>query len=167
MQQNKKIGDTYGLLLRQAHRDGIERYSVDAIISNGTGILLVKRSSSDDFLSSRHELPGGGVDAGETVEGALRREIGEEVGLRIVSIGQCIGGFRYTSSSGQITQQFAFSVSVENFEVILSHEHSSHVFVPRQNLPRYDVTKETRGIIARFWNLQDQGHDLGTRYMPL
>lgn len=45
--------------------------------------LIIKRSETDDFLPNCWELAGGGVEASETIEDALIREIKEEIGIDI------------------------------------------------------------------------------------
>ena len=54
---------------------------VGGIIFNGNSVLLVKRDK--DPGRGEWSLPGGMVELGETLEEALIREIGEEVGVEI------------------------------------------------------------------------------------
>jgi len=55
---------------------------VGAVVLNSTGrVLLVKRAHEP--LKGEWSLPGGGVEIGETLEAALRRELFEETGLDI------------------------------------------------------------------------------------
>ena len=43
--------------------------------------MIIKRSETDDFLPNCWEFPGGGVDASETIENALIREIKYDLGV--------------------------------------------------------------------------------------
>lgn len=61
------------------------RVSVSALIFNEGKVLLAYRRDIDWW-----NLPGGGMEEGETVDEALRREVLEETGLE-VEIGQLVG----------------------------------------------------------------------------
>lgn len=56
----------------------ILRPAAYAIIVNDGKVLLVKMRSTGKWC-----LPGGGIDAGERIEDALRREVREETGIEI------------------------------------------------------------------------------------
>lgn len=66
-----------------------ERSRVAAMIIRDGRVLMVRERLRDD--RNRHEgqeiwtLPGGGIEPGESLEQALRREVHEEVGLEITS----------------------------------------------------------------------------------
>ena len=70
--------DSPGVIKGETTTDYLYRISLKAVIYNDQGeILLVKESGRDWW-----DLPGGGLDYGETVHECLARELSEEVGLK-------------------------------------------------------------------------------------
>lgn len=63
---------------------------VGAVIVDGQCVVLVRRRSQP--LQGQWSLPGGAVEAGETLEACVAREISEETGLQ-VSVGPTIEVF--------------------------------------------------------------------------
>ena len=61
----------------------MKKQNVGAAIFNGGKVLIVKRLESESDWAGFWELPGGGVDSGESLEVALHREILEETQLSI------------------------------------------------------------------------------------
>lgn len=61
------------------------RVAVYALVFDGERVLLALRRDIDWW-----NLPGGGMEAGETVDEAMRREVHEETGLE-VEVGQLVG----------------------------------------------------------------------------
>ncbi|MCA9308950.1 NUDIX domain-containing protein [Candidatus Saccharibacteria bacterium] len=62
----------FGIYLHNSHRARV-------LVKNGNKILLVKST----YGSRRWELPGGGVEKGETARQAARRELEEETSLMV------------------------------------------------------------------------------------
>lgn len=56
--------------------DGLYRLSLKAFIQNEKGEVLVVKETGRDWW----DMPGGGMDAGETTRATLQRELFEEVG---------------------------------------------------------------------------------------
>jgi ADP-ribose pyrophosphatase YjhB (NUDIX family) len=68
------------------HGKTIHRTAVRAVIQRGQSLLMIFSSNVGDY-----KFPGGGVDAGETHEQALRREVREECGAELSHIREEIG----------------------------------------------------------------------------
>lgn len=68
------------------HGKIIERTAVRAVIQRGQSLLMIFSAHVGDY-----KFPGGGVDAGETHEQALHREVSEECGAELSHIGEEIG----------------------------------------------------------------------------
>ena len=61
-----------------------QRIIVCPIIQNEGAFLLCKMADDRGVFPGQWALPGGGVEVGETMEAALRREIREELGESLV-----------------------------------------------------------------------------------
>jgi 8-oxo-dGTP diphosphatase len=60
---------------------GTPLLAVDVVIFYGNGLVLIERENPP--YQGRYAIPGGFVEAGETVENAAQREAREETGLEI------------------------------------------------------------------------------------
>jgi len=70
----------------------IRRVAARVVCFDPQGRILLIRSSDPADRSKPHwwELPGGGIDAGESPEHAIQRELSEEAGITDAVIGACI-----------------------------------------------------------------------------
>ena len=76
----------------------IYRNAVRGVILRGRDLLMIHSTTVGDY-----KFPGGGVDAYESHEQALRREISEECGASLMEFGQRIGSiieYDYPKESG-------------------------------------------------------------------
>ena len=65
----------------------VMRLIVVGVVQNKAGeILICKMPRNRGVFPGQWGLPGGGIEEGETVETALRRELEEEVGLEVTNI---------------------------------------------------------------------------------
>lgn len=68
-------------LLQKSKATGKQRYA-DTLVFNEFGeLLLLQRSSADDFEPSKWSLPGGKIEEGERSDAAAPRELQEETGI--------------------------------------------------------------------------------------
>lgn len=83
------------------------KIAVSAFVIKDDKLLVLKRGEDETFLPGVWEVPGGGVDQGETIEGGLIREAKEEAGITI-SVGRLFGYFEYEDGFGQKTLNLNF-----------------------------------------------------------
>lgn len=98
--------------------DAFYRVSIKLILKNDKNELLVLQSIADEL----YEVPGGGLDWGETVEAAARRELHEELALTLEDMGK---------------QPFAseYAVHPDGFYTIKIYFHATTSGSPKNNEP--------------------------------
>src|SRR4051794_24649317 len=84
------------LFREQAKKDDITHLSTGIAVWRDNKILIVRRSAAD-YLGGQYELPGGGVDQGETLTEAAIREVKEETGLTVSKVITVFAGFDYST----------------------------------------------------------------------
>ena len=105
------------------------------ILCNQRDILLQERVDNGMW-----SLPGGGMEPGETVEDAIKREVMEETGL-VVVVKKLVGIYSDPNhvikyADGEVRQQFSicFLCEVIDGSIRTSHESKRVAFVPLRDL---------------------------------
>jgi len=133
------------------------RVIVVGIIQNEQGeILLCKMPSIRGVFPGQWGLPGGGIEDGETPEGALRRELHEEVGLEVRDVQPLFftyGSYYKTFPDGSRREMdmlfLLFSCREASGEVHLNAEFETYAWVKISSLRDYDLNVETRKSFIR------------------
>lgn len=135
-------------LRSKAEKDGITKLVVGVAVAKDGRVLIVRRVP-DDYLGGNYELPGGGVDEGESIEDSVKRETLEETGLRVLAILSMHRGLDYETSSNKV-RQFNFLVDTLEGEVKLEpSEHDSFEWISEADLDKYPITNEMRNSIKQ------------------
>lgn len=137
-------------LVSAAEQDNIQQLVVGAVVRHEDRVLLLKRPE-DDFMGGIFELPSGKVEPGEALDEALVREVKEETGLDVSSLGMYLGSFDYGSGSGRATRQFTFAVEIPVAQPIQLQEHDDYKWVELSD--DAPVTDAVKGVLARYREL--------------
>jgi 8-oxo-dGTP diphosphatase len=122
------------LILRGAAEDG----------GSGVEVLICQRKA-DQPMSLKWEFPGGKIEAGESSEDALARELNEELGISAV-IGRRVARIRHKyRNGGAIDLQFFV---VREFDGPLENKIFNDMrWAPLGALPEYDFLAADLGLI--------------------
>lgn len=121
------------------------RVAVSALIFHEGNILLAHRRDIDWW-----NLPGGGMEAGETVDEALRREVYEETGLEI-EVGQLVGVYSKPQKQEVV---LAFRCQVRAGEPRETDETSECRYFPADALPSNTLPKHRERVEDALRNQQ-------------
>jgi len=95
------VADTPNEALSEGNRPILFRPNVAAILINAEGLLFIAERA---HIRGSWQFPQGGVDPGEELEGALFREVEEEIGVapHLIKIESRRGGYRYEFPKGRL-----------------------------------------------------------------
>ncbi len=112
---------------------------VNAIIKNPLNetVLVIKRKN-ESIHEGKWAFPGGIVKEGESNEIALKREIQEEVGLKINKIIKKISEYTYTRPDGKFTLGISYLVEAEGYVIIDKNEVSDSKWVTVEEFENLD-----------------------------
>ena len=112
--------------------------SVKLAITNPTGnYLLLTRAETDKNRPGTADLPGGGVDPGESPQAACLREAYEELGIELrptqLGLSRCL---ERMSSYGHLNQRHFWRVVLESSPDLTLNpaEHSAFHWLPREEV---------------------------------
>ena len=123
-------------------------FGVQCVVQHGDAILLVRNT----YGRRQWTFPGGSIARGETAEEAIRREVHEEVGLRLESLHH-LGTFEATINYKQDHVAVFAGVSVHRQVIIDPGEILEARWFPLEDLPALATT--ARQILA-MWQREQQ-----------
>ena len=133
------------------------RIIVVAVIQNAAGeYLICKKPSRRGVFAGQWAIPGGGIEPGERMLDALRREVREEVGLEIQAIQPLFfkdGEYPKLYPDGSTKDIYMifllFSCRASGEAVQLGEEFEEFAWVRSADLRRYDLNEQTRDTFSR------------------
>lgn len=130
-----------------------QRTIVCPLIQNDGAYLLCKMADNRGVFPGQWALSGGGVEPGERIEEALRREIREELGdkleLREITPWTFRDDIRVKTYADGIKEQIymiylIFDCISANRDVSINNEFQDYAWVKPADLYRYDLNDATR-----------------------
>ncbi|KAI3391769.1 hypothetical protein diail_6818 [Diaporthe ilicicola] len=133
-------------------------------------VLLVQRASHDS-MPNRWEIPGGAVDAGETVLGGLAREVREESGLGVRRVASSVwpgeglaAGAVFTTTRGRFVFKLTFVAEVEDSAAVRldPNEHQDFVWATEEECRarRVERSAEGKGVTELVFTTAAQEKDI-------
>lgn len=119
---------------------------VAAILRSRNKVLIGKRRKNDSN-AGRWEFPGGKVNDGESFEGALRREIQEELGIKLSAL-TFFDEVMHTYTSYTVHIRFYISDIGENVELFPT-SHDDLRWIELHDHEKYDFLEANRGILKK------------------
>lgn len=126
--------------------------SVVAVIVDERERVLLTRRSIPPF-KNMWVMPGGKIDLGEPILTALKREVDEEVGLEIVVDG-LIDVFEHVTPGEDNCHYIILFYRCRPVHVELQHNQDEVLeaaWVPRHELPQYQMPEGTRSILGKLF----------------
>jgi 8-oxo-dGTP diphosphatase len=109
------------------------------------GMVLIGQRRPDQPMASQWEFPGGKIEAGESPEQALARELDEELGIHAV-IGPRITHIRHNYRHGGAVDLQFFAVHEFSGEIVNRIYHEVR-WTKLEDLPGYEFLAADRGLI--------------------
>lgn len=113
--------------------ENIIAVAVKGIIISDKKILIIQRSSDDDFGANDWEFAGGKLEFNEDLVSALKREAKEEVGLDI-NVEKLAYARTFKTNPNRQVVILTYLCSCHNNKVILSNEHQNYKWVNKSQI---------------------------------
>lgn len=135
-----------------------QRVIVCPVIQNNGEYLLCKMASDRGVFPGQWALPGGGMEPGETMETALRREIREELGEELNITDVKPWAFRddirtKTYPDGTTEEIYMiyliFDCISTNRNIMFNEEFQEVIWVPAEEMKSLDLNEATRITFAQ------------------
>ena len=117
---------------------------VSAIIKKNNYYLIVKRNRNK-HLGLKWEFPGGKVEKNETFEDALRREIKEELDIKI-NIIEKFSEEKYKDAKIDVLLHYYFC-TLKSGEIKLN-EHEDLAWIKKESFNKYEFAEGDKNIVS-------------------
>lgn len=129
--------------------ESFHRVTVKALVVKDDKILLIKESPE---LSGEWELPGGGLDFGEEIHEGLKREVEEEMGVKVKSIEDrpmYVWTWRFENKRGMdwyYSLVVGYKVEFESLDFKTTEECEEIGWFSKEELENINLCWQTNGL---------------------
>lgn len=120
--------------------------AVAAIIVRDGRILLIQRGNPPQ--QGRWTLPGGKVEAGESLQQAVRREVAEETGY-LIEVGAELLKLSVPTGDGRTFQIHDFAATIVGGELVVGDDAADARWVRLADLDMYPLTDNLRHYLRQ------------------
>lgn len=122
---------------------------VAGVLRDAQGRVLLARRPAGKADAGLWEFPGGKVEPGESAIDALRRELHEELGLRVLDGKALIRVPVASTDDGAAIRLHLDTWTIRAFDgVPIAHEHDALAWVDQADLDRYPMPAADRPVVA-------------------
>jgi 8-oxo-dGTP diphosphatase len=121
------------------------RHVTAAVLVKEGNVLLARRKLGGS-LGGKWEFPGGKLEADETPEQGLKRELREELGIEVL-IGNYVGSVDFKNGPNDY-RVLSFIVTLLS-GAITPHEHEEIRWVPAGELDHFDLADSDRSLLPQ------------------
>lgn len=111
------------------------KVAAHALIEKDGKYLVTRRASTDDYMPGYWDMPGGTIEFGENIIDALKRELVEEIKMK-VKIGKPVSICDYVSGEDRHQFMITFVCEYISGEPKLSDDHDEYRWVDLMELGR-------------------------------
>ena len=112
------------------------------LVKKGKKLLIIKNAKAGKWT-----LPGGQIDKGETFNQAAKREIFEEVGLKVKLGSKSTKTKRYNKNKKQAIV-YTGKIKSKKRKVRLSHEHTDYKYVSPKKAKKMLIRRHAIAVAA-------------------
>ena len=123
-----------------------QKIAVAGFLAVDNKVLVVRRSSKENYFSGYYELPGGKIDFGEHPEQGLKREFFEETNLKITPL-YLIRIFDYITNKGSrhtVELVYAVELNSDLNNLKLSDAHDDYKWISLNELDSFKISDEIK-----------------------
>lgn len=117
------------------------------LLNDEEKILILKRNLQDAHYPGIWDIPGGGVDEGESVKKAAKRELKEECGLEVEISEDYFTVFHRTDKPVDI---YGFIGKFVKGDIVLSREHIEFVWMSKDEWQKFELIPSSKAIVRAY-----------------